>query len=185
MELYFLAAEEPITKKYELNARGDIVKHPYPFVYRVTSIEERCTSLYDMTRLLQDHAKKGNTLLKGRLNRQLIQESRAGTTDADQSTDWICLDLDGIDNYQSVDLFLKDIGCEDVDYVLQWSSSMNIENNSGFRCHIFMRLDRPTHPQILKHWLMDLNLRIPTLRAQCELTKTGNALLWPLDVTNC
>lgn len=185
MDLHFLAAEEPITKTYELNTRGEVVKHPYPFVYRVTSIEEQCPTLRDMARLLQDHAKKGNTLLKGRLSRPLVQESRAGTTDADQSTDWICLDLDGIDNYQSVDLFLDDIGCGGVDYVLQWSSSMGIENNSGFRCHIFMKLDKATHPQLLKHWLMGINLSTASLRSQCKLTKTGNALLWPLDITTC
>src|SRR5690606_10980400 len=71
------------------------------------------------------------------------------------------------------------------DYIVQWSSSMGIENNAGFRCHIFMRLAQPQHPQLLKYWLMDLNLKVPSLNAQLELTKTGNSLRWPLDITTC
>jgi len=134
---------------------------------------------------MQKPAKQGHCVLKGQLNRPLIKESRAGSIDADEKTDWVCLDLDGIENYQTVDLFLKDIGCEDIDYIVQWSSSMGIENNAGFRCHIFMRLAQPQHPQLLKYWLMDLNLKVPSLNAQLELTKTGNSLRWPLDITTC
>lgn len=185
MDFFFLSAGKPINKRYELSPTGEIIKHPYPFVYEVTSYAETAKDLKEFERLIRRHAAQGHTLLKGMLHRPLIKESRAGTTDSDEMTKWICLDLDGIDNYQTVDLFLQDIGCGDVDYVLQWSSSMGIENNSGFRCHIFMELAQPMHPKILKHWLMDLNLRTKSLAAQCELTRTGNALRWPLDVTTC
>lgn len=183
MEVFFLSADKPIVKSYELDNTGSLVKHSYPFVYEVTSHEEHPKNLSELCTLMQRYAKQGRCLLKGKLARPLVSESRKGSTDPDDKTDWICLDLDGIEGYQTVDLFLEAIGCGDTEYVVQWSSSMGIENTAGFRCHIFMRLAQPTHPQILKYWLQDLNLRV--LDTQLTLTKTGNSLRWPLDVTTC
>lgn len=185
MKVFFLSAAKPIIKSYELDRQGQLVKHSYPFIYEVTSHEENPNTLNDIANLMQKYAKSGGCMLKGNLSRPLVLESRKSSTNSDEKTNWVCLDLDGIENYQSVDLFLDAIGCGDTDYVLQWSSSMGIENNAGFRCHIFMQLDQPAHPQILKHWLMGLNLNTPALSAQLELTKTGNSLRWPLDITTC
>jgi len=183
MDVFFLSANKPIVKSYELGPQGELIKHSYPFVYEVTSHEEHPKTLQALAALMQKYAKQGSCMVKGKLQRPLVSESRKGSTDADEKTDWICLDLDGIEGYQTVDLFLEAIGCGDIEYVVQWSSSMGIENKAGFRCHIFMRLAQPTHPQILKHWLQDLNLRV--LDSQLELTKTGNSLRWPLDITTC
>lgn len=185
MNVYFLKAEKPIRKKYERNTDGTLVKHSYPNVYEVTSTEVSISRIEDLASAITSHAANGETLVKGALSRNLVLESRAGSTDADQKTEWICLDLDGILNYQSVDLFLQSIGLHDVDYVLQWSSSMGIENNAGFRCHVFMFLDQPAHPAMLKNWLAHLNLTTPTIAQQLELTKTASALKWPLDITTC
>lgn len=183
MDVFFLSADKPIVKSYELGPQNELIKHSYPFVYEVTSHEEHPKSLQDLAALMQKYAKLGRCMVKGKLQRSLVKESRKGSTDSEEKTDWICLDLDGIEGYQTVDLFLEAIGCGDTEYVVQWSSSMGIENKAGFRCHIFMRLDQPAHPQLLKYWLQDLNLRV--LDSQLELTKTGNSLRWPLDVTTC
>lgn len=183
-DVFFLAADKPIVKRYEI-ANGELVKHPYPFVYEVTSYQETCNNLHDLFQHIQKYAKQGNCMVKGKLGRQLVTESRKGTTNSEELTEWICLDLDGIEGYQSVDHFLSDIGCAETDYILQWSSSMGIENKAGFRCHIFMQLDKPVRPQQLKNWLQDLNLSRPTLSGQLQLTKTGNSLRWPLDITTC
>jgi len=183
LSVFFLSADRPICKEYELDDNNDLIKHPYPFVYEVTSHEEHPTDLQAFERLIQKYAAKGATLVKGKLARPLVSESRKGSTDSDEKTDWICLDLDGIENYQDIDQFLEAIGVGDTDYVIQWSSSMGIENKAGFRCHVFMLLDKPQHPQLLKHWLQHLNLTI--LNTQLELTKTGNSLRWPLDITTC
>lgn len=185
-DVFFLSADKPIVKRYEVDpATGEIIKHPYPFVYEVTSYQEACTNLHDLFQHIQKYAAQGDCMVKGVLGRDLVCESRKGTTNPEELTEWICLDLDGVEGYQSVDHFLTDIGATDVDYVLQWSSSMGIENKAGFRCHIFMQLDKPAHPQVLKNWLMDLNLSRPTLAGQLQLTKTGNSLRWPLDITTC
>lgn len=185
-DVFFLAADKPIVKRYEVDpTTGEIIKHPYPFVYEVTSYQETCTNLHDLFRYIHKYAKQGDCMVKGKLGRQLVTESRKGTTNPEELTEWICLDLDGIEGYQSVDHFLSDIGCAETDYILQWSSSMGIENKAGFRCHIFMQLDKAARPQQLKNWLQDLNLSRPTLSGQLQLTKTGNSLRWPLDITTC
>lgn len=183
-DVFFLTADKPIVKRYEI-ANGELVKHPYPFVYEVTSNQETCHTLHDLHGHIQKYAARGDCMVKGKLGRQLVTESRKGTTNSEELTEWICLDLDGIEGYQSVDHFLSDIGCAETDYILQWSSSMGIENKAGFRCHIFMQLDKPVRPQQLKNWLQDLNLSRPTLSGQLQLTKTGNSLRWPLDITTC
>lgn len=186
MKTFFLSADKPIVKSYELDPKtGELIKHSYPFVYEVTSHEENIPDLKTLATVMGKYAKLGACMLKGQLSRPLVAESRKGSTDPDQKTDWICLDLDGVDNYQTVDLFLDDIGCGDTDHVVQWSSSMGVENKAGFRCHIFMKLAQPVHPQMLKYWLQGINLSVDTLSSQLELTKTGNSLRWPLDVTTC
>jgi len=185
MLLNFLAAEQPIAKSYTLDTNGKIQKKSYPFVYEVTSSEIEVLSLQAALPEITKHAALGNCLLKGALARPLVKESRAGSSNRELKTKWICLDLDGVENYQSVDHFLTNIGCGDVSYILQWSSSMGIENNAGFRCHILMELAKEEHPELLKHWLIGLNLNTPTLSSQLQLTKTNNALRWVLDTTTC
>ena len=131
MKIFFLTADKPIIKSYELDQHGVLVKHSYPFVYEVTSHEENPKTLQDLTKLMQRYAKTGACMVKGELQRPLVTESRKGTTDPNAKTDWICLDLDGIEGFQTVDQFLEAIGCGDVDYVLQWSSSMGVENKAA------------------------------------------------------
>lgn len=184
MLAYFLSSPKPIIKRYELKD-GSLEKYSYPFVYEVTSHEEEFSDLSTLAQLIQAHASRGNCLLKGTLIRPLVAESRAGSTDPDARTPFVCLDLDGVEGYQTVDLFLDEIGCGDVDYILQWSSSMGVENQAGFRCHVFMLLDRSQHPQMLKYWLMHLNLKTDRLNRQLQLTRTGNSLRWTLDITTC
>jgi hypothetical protein len=185
MKINFLAAKQPIVKAYELAQDGTLIKHPYPFVYEVTSFEENPTSLYELYQHICKYSARGACLLKGELQRKLVLESRAGTTNPETPTDWICLDLDGISGFSTVDEFLKAIGANGVDYVLQYSSSMGLENNTDLRCHIFMQLDKHTSPASLKRWLLHLNLFTPELSSQLKLTKTNTSLRWPLDVTTC
>lgn len=185
MKISFLSAGEAIQKRYELDPAGNLVKHPYPFVYEFSSHTYEVTDLAQLFTLIEHHAASGDCLLKGLLHRQLVKESRAGATDRNDPTEWICLDLDGVEGFQSTDHFLDAIGLTDVSYIRQWSSSQGIEARSGFRCHLFLQLDKPIHPQLLKQWLMHLNLTQPNLVSQLELTKTSNSLRWPLDVSTC
>lgn len=184
MKIFFLSADKAINKRYTKTKAG-LTKRPYPFVYEVTSTEYNFRTLQELGGAIHTHANKGDCLVKGVLARPLVSESRAGTTPRTAKTDWVCLDLDGIGGYSSVDTFLHSIGCGNVDYILQWSSSYGIDGGTDLRCHIFMLLAADTTPDILKRWLQTLNLTIPALHEQLRLTRTNCGLCWGLDITTC
>ena len=184
MQLTFLKAPIPLTKSFSKKADGTISKTSYPNVYEVTSITEDAIDLRHMEQLLKKHALLGHCLVKGNPTRSLNCESRAGTTDSNALTEWIVLDVDGIPNVSSIDDFLKALHFEDVSYVVQWSASYGIENKE-LRAHVFMRLDKPLAAPLIKQWLIQLNHTVSMLRDAMGLTKTGNAISWPLDISAC
>ena len=197
MKLFFLEASVPLTKTYTKTTSG-VNKTPYPFVWEFTSHEEECSNLPQFETLLKKHAEQGHCLIKGTLSRTLVRESRAGSTDTNSTTDWIVLDLDGLpENTETstkggttitvpltVDLFLNELGLSDVSYIVQWSASYGIENQR-IRAHIFMQLDRAYSAPLIKQWLIQKNHEVAMLREAMTLTKTGNSLHWPLDISAC
>lgn len=183
MKVHFLSSDRRITKTYTKTRGGRIDKSPYPFCYAFTSHEDDCSTLDALYSAICAHASNGEVLLKGELSRPLVAESRAGSTDARARTHWICLDLDGVSGYDTVDDFLRDIDCDGVDYILQWSSSHGLQ--AGLRCHIFMLLETPHAPEFLKRWLQTLNLTTEVLNRQLRLTRTNCSLCWTLDITTC
>lgn len=186
MILIFLEASQPLTKTFSLDSDGQLVKGSYPFVSLFTSHEESITDLKDMVKVIDRHASQGHCLLKGKIKRPLVNESRAGSTSTDEPTDWLCLDFDGAVKLRDADEFLKTIDIlRDVDYVLQYSASHGIDKTKHFSAHVFMRLSKPQMPSYIKAWLRQLNLDTPMLAKGLSLTATGMALRWPLDITTC
>lgn len=198
MLLTFLSAPIPLTKSYTRLADGTIEKSSYPNVWEVTSIAEQCPDLITMQTLLTKHAALGNCLLKGNVTRPLVSESRKNSTDRNATTEWLCLDIDGIDpvlvtpledgstikSAVSPDTILTAMGLGDVSHILQWSGSQNISSNH-LRCHIFVMLAKPVSAPLIKQWLIQKNHEVTVLRNHQALTKTGNALTWGLDITAC
>lgn len=189
MKIHTLAADRPIRKEYRLSSQTSsqpiIESESYPLVSEFTSTEHEITNIDELYRLVLLTSAQHQCLLKGELARPLVKERRAGTTDSNKPTEWICLDIDGVTSYATIDQFLQDLGLSDTDYVLQWSSSMGVAGKTGLRCHVFMLLGKPHHPALLKQWLIHQNLTQRNLASQLELTKSGNSLKWPLDVTTC
>lgn len=206
-KLTFLNAPIPLTKSYTKLPDGTVEKTSYPNVWQVTSIIETCNTLDEMQALIIKHANLGNCLLKGMVMRDLVCESRKDSTDRNGTTDWLCLDIDGINptflttvqqfdkdtgqptnivkpDTVTPDYILQAMGLGNVSYILQWSGSMNI-SGPALRCHVFMRLGKPTSAPLIKQWLIQKNHETPVLAAHMSLTKTGNALLWGLDITAC
>lgn len=177
MDLTFLSAGEPLCKT--LNADGTM--SAYPMVKNFTSHAEQVSTVQEFFLAIEKHAKLGNCVLKGNVNTPLLNSSRAGATDATAQTEWICLDVDGA-AAASPEMFLQNLGIS-CSAIVQYSNSAGIK--PGLRCHIFIMLDRPHSPEMLKMWLQHLNINIPLLANSLSLVKTGNALLWPLDVTTC
>lgn len=184
MKITFLAAEVPLTKTFNLE-NGQITKVGHPKIVDYTSIHYEVTDLMDFAERLQHHAPKGHCLLKGNTTRPLTTESRAGTTNPNEPTQWLCLDLDGLKHITSVEQFMHSIGMGDVCYVVQYSASMGVLPDKGLSAHVFVLLDRSHLPDALKLWLKHKNFSVPGLEQGISLSRTGNALRWTLDVTTC
>ena len=182
MKATFLKASIPLTKTFVKTPQG-IEKSSYPNVYEVTSIEEECPDLKSLAAALSRHAALGHCMLKGELSRDLVKESRAGTTDPNAATSLLLLDVDGLDVKTPND-FMKLVGLGQVSYVVQYSASYRIFD-SLLRCHIFVALAEPVVAPLLKQFLISLNFSVPKLKDALGLTKTGNALRYGLDITTC
>lgn len=175
MKISSLYADQKLSKVY-----NNQVKTNYPLVSRFTSEAHDVQVLDDLYTIVSQTADKGGCLIKGILSTDLVDQSRAGSTESDTPTEWVCFDLDGVDA-PDIDTFLNQIGCGDTSYILQWSSSAGIK--SGLCAHVFMLLDKEQKPDWLKLWLKHLNLTL--FSDQLVLSKSGCALLWPLDITTC
>ena len=197
MNLTFLSSSMALTKSYTRLPDDTIEKSSYPNVWEVTSINRECGGLESLKNLITLHANQGHCLLKGNVMRPLVKESRKDSTDRNASTDWICLDIDGLPNPQmitvgdriiesplTVDDIMAAMGMSDISYVLQWSGSQGISNND-IRCHIFILLAKPVSAPLIKQWLIQKNHEVELLRSCQQLTKTGNSLTWGLDTTAC
>lgn len=182
MRIQFLEANVPLTKRYTL-VNGVLTKTPYPFVWEFTSHAEDVTTLQQLEAQLKAHAALGHCLLKGQLTKPLVKESRAGSTSTGDPTEFIVLDLDGLE-VNSLQEFLDAIGLGDVSHVVQWSASYGIENKR-LRAHVFMLLDQPATAPLIKQWLIQKNHETPMLHTAMQLTKTGNSISWPLDISAC
>ena len=186
--LYFLEANVPLVKGYTLNDQNEIKATSYPNVAKFKSHKANCPTLKDFYTQLVDHAKAGHCLLKGKLNRVLNWESRAGSTNSNDTTDYLCFDLDGApfkdpEHFMSGHPLLKDVG-----YIVQYSASQGL-GKPGLRCHIFVLLNTQYNVSYLKSWLMELNLDgnlwANAVRKSITLSPSRAALHWPIDVTAC
>lgn len=189
MDIYFLEASVPLTKEYYLNDQGEIDSNSYPAVRDYTSHKEVITNAAQLHAAVTKHTKAGHCLLKGKLHRTLNKESRAGSTERHDTTQWMCLDLDGAP-FTSPEEFMSSIpALKDVTYVIQYSASHGLGTKPGLRCHIYVLLTKEHNAEFLKAWLMGLNLdgdiADGVMRQSLRLTDSGSFLKWPLDITTC
>lgn len=186
MKLTFLAASDgtPLSKAYFQTPNG-LEVFPYPNVGLFNSQTIDVPSLEHAAVALELAGAEGQCLLKGHTDRDLNNESRAGSTSSTTPTDFIVLDLDIDSGFADIEDFLAQIGLADTSYILHHSSSSGIVARPGLRAHVIMRLAQPTVPALLKLWLQHLNLSIPALRERCRLSANQLGLRWALDVTTC
>jgi hypothetical protein len=182
MEVTFLAARIPLRKKFDHNG-----KHSYPHAFEFTSTTIDVADLPSFTYLLQRQAELGHCLLKGNTTRELVNESRAGSTNKDDFTIWLCLDADGLSGDLSAEHFLERLGLGGYSYILQWSSSAFLEHDgtldTTFSAHLFLKLEAPVSPHRLKLWLKHKNF--VAFAEDLTLTASDMALRWGLDITTC
>ncbi|MGH1373585.1 MAG: primase-helicase family protein [Cellvibrionaceae bacterium] len=156
------------------------------------------SGLLDKVKLLKEHAAAGHCYLKGTLLKELEKESRASQTDNEAATHNVVFDIDGIllDRFelpeQLDDTDIRQIAervvqflpptFRDVSYIVHASGSMGMKGNK-ISLHMDFMLDEPIYPQQLKRYLQRLNFAIPEFQSQLDLTATGTALRYKLDVS--
>jgi len=142
-------------------------------------------SVNELHTLIREIAKRGGCLLKGLCHKDLSSESRAGSTDSHDSTDWICLDLDRVQSVETIEQFIEQLPkpFQNASYIVQYSSSMGIVSDT-LSAHIFFLIKR-TLASVLKTWLIRQNLENAGLRSELALARSGIALKWKLDISTC
>ena len=188
MRINTLEAYSWLSKTITLNDDGSYTKQPYPNVRRFTSHSFDVNTVDELAEVIQHAANNGHTLLKGELSKELNNESRAGATRANQPTQWICLDIDtdeALSTSPSDLLTQFHPALAGVDYIIQYSASDGISTKPGTRFHLFVMLDKPVLPSILKQWLIATNLQIPELERRLSLSANGASLKFPIDVSVC
>ncbi|MET0087588.1 MAG: hypothetical protein ABW082_13865 [Sedimenticola sp.] len=184
LDLHFLAAADgsPMTKGFSLDKAGNIIKHPYPMVKHFNSYTETVGDIEEFHNAIVTHAAQGHCLLKGQLDRPLINEPRAGHTSPNTTTRWMVLDNDYLHDI-SPDELMALLGLEG-NYIAQYSSSAGIlPDKMGY--HIFYMLDKDAHPDQLKAILKNWNMAIPSISEHITLAASGVTLKWPLDISVC
>jgi hypothetical protein len=184
MKLTFLSAAMPLVKSFTLLKSGEIEKSDYPKAKHVTSHQFEVSKPVELFNLLHKQAfdPKGYCLLTGHPDEPLDDESRQGRVPSEQATQLLTFDLDNAP-FTSPAEFMKAIGWDSLTYIWQWSSSAKLDpKNKRISGHIFIMLDTPVKPGIIKAWLMHLNLTIEVLKKHLTLTSGKQALHWPLDI---
>ncbi len=185
MKLTFLTAAMPLTKTIIKQPDGSIDKDPYPTAKLFTSNTEEVKDLYHFYELVKAAAQHPAKpcLLKGELQQELVNESRKGMTRTNDTTLWVCKDLDDAE-YNTPDEYMKAAGLDDISYVVQYSSSHKLDKKKkSLSCHIFFMLSAPVPANELKAWFMHLNLTIESLKNSLSLSSSMAFLHWPLDIT--
>ena len=185
MRLFFLeAANQPLTKRFSLSETNTLQVTAYPNTKNFTSYEEEVSNIKEFYDAVKRHAASGNqVLLKGHLQRPLINESRAGASPRETATQWICFDIDGL-NINSINDFLTQVNLRDIQHIIQWSSSYGVTRDGqpikpGIRAHLYMMLEEPVSALKLKEWLKTICIQY--FNDQMDLSPTGHSLTWPLD----
>lgn len=184
----FLEASDgtPLTKTFR-KQDGHVTTDPYPFVRNFTSHRAHCEDLGALYEQLKTRAARNQCMLKGLLKEQIINDSRAGLTNAEAFTNYVLLDLDFEDGWDNIDQFIADINPQwrDVSYIFQHSASAGIKYSHGLRGHIWIELNQPTSAALLKSWLKERNLEVKTLTDRIELAASGQTIKYPLDISTC
>lgn len=199
MQITFLEATNGLRLSKQYSANG---AQPYPYVKAVTSHKHDVPKTQDGLQAFMDlivkNGKSGFCLLKGKLKRDLIDESRAGLTDRIATSDLLVLDIDGVrlpkplstgkltksDVMYLANQVITELPREmhNVSYIAQASSSLGLKGDA-VSLHIFMFLTVPMPPKSIKLWLQDANYESDVFSDQLQLSVNGQSLKFPLDTS--
>jgi hypothetical protein len=184
MDVYFLEATVPLTKRYTQRQNGEVEAESYPHVADFKSHKHQVSSIARFETDLSHHAALGHCLLKGQLTKELNFESRAGSTNPNTPTEFLVIDVDGAHSIDAEGV-MQELGMRDVSYIVQYSSSQGVLPDKGLSCHIIVMLTRSVVPSVIKQWLIKKNLESAYFKTGLSLTRSGVALHYTIDITAC
>lgn len=189
MRLTFLSAAVPLTKTIAYSPRtGDYTTAAYPMVSKMTSTVVAVDDMQAFAGQLLIHGEAGDCLMKGELDRDIVDDSRAGRTVVHADHDWVCFDFDKVDCPPTFDGAIDAIykylpACtHEADAVIQLSASCFNPKARKLSAHVFMQLLTPVNTKTLQAWLQSLNFT-GGLLPEIRLSDSGQALSYPLDIT--
>ena len=196
MKATFLHGFKPLAKRFTKDG-----VEPYPMVKKVSSkvfdLPLDATGLRQKFEICVAQANMGACMLKGELDGNLVKESRAGRTRAQQPSQTLLLDFDGLSltgvptgsHYTGDDLrhlaehlvtLLPD-PLQNTSYIAHASASMGMKKGL-VSMHMEFWLDAPIQPDAQKNVLRYFNLMDETLASNLTLNAIGTGLCWPLDI---
>lgn len=189
MLLTFLSAAVPLTKTLAYSPRtGEYTVAPYPMVSKMTSQVVEVQDMAGFAQQVLAFGEQGWCLMKGELDRQIVDESRAGRTLTHADHEWVCFDFDKVDCEPTFDGALDAIykylpACtHEADAVIQLSASCFHPHAKKLSAHVFMRLGTPVNTKTLHDWLLSLNFTGEAAK-EVRLSDSTYALSYPIDVT--
>ncbi len=190
MLLTFLSASVPLTKSISYSPRtGEYTVTSYPMVTNMTSEVVDVADMVGFAQQLDAYGRRGFSLMKGELDRPIVDESRAGRTVLTADHGWVCFDFDKVDCAPTfdgaVDAIYKYLPQEthDVDAVIQLSASCYHPRARRLSAHVFMQLSPAVDTTVLRDWLHSLNWSVPALVSELRLADSERAISYPLDST--
>ena len=167
------------TKTYRPGTDGPVCAASYPLRRAVTSRPIEVHTLAEFHDAVVAQATAGSFLLKGLLDRPLVNESRKERVSNSTPTQWLCLDFDKLPGF-TIEQALSALGIGHVSHIIQWSASTHAYGLAkGLSAHVFFLLAKPTSPKELVKWIEWQNLE--RFGAQISLHDAREALKFPLD----
>jgi hypothetical protein len=185
---HFVSAHKrvgPLRKEIGL---ADGTNRSYPLAGKVTVHEEKLdlaeAGVEGYRELLLNHAAEGHALYKGLMTKLLKHESRRGMTDKEARTEFLVLDVDGLDmdvkigkpatsaDVQRVaDMVIQMLpaALHETSYVAVASSSFGLDKTKQ-SVHIHFLLKNPIAHRALKQWLDGVNYTQNDIYEKLSLT---------------
>ena len=173
-----------ITKPFQRNDDGSYEFQPLFLPSRITSHTEEIATAQQLYDSILEHAAQGHAMLKGPLNKDLVNERRKGQHNRTAKTHLVVFDFDKADIPTSkLDELLRHAGLGDVSYIAQLSASAGIKTpvKECLNLHVFMLSEDPIDPGLLKQFFERQNLDNPILRYALRLTPSEAMYTKPLD----
>ena len=195
MQITFLSAGNGLRLSKTFSSSETIA---YPMVKAMNSSDYEVSDLQELYPLIKAKASDGECLLKGNLKRPIINESRAGKTDRAKYSQFLILDVDGIqlpEWFFTSQLTSNDIEkaaaqviselpsyLHNISYIAHASSSFGVKR-SAVSLHLFFMLSIPMPPATIKLWTKSLNFSSTNLVENLSLSVNGQSLKYPIDLS--